>query len=283
MVETLTAKTNRTGTSPEAIVTNYDTSNEFFRLWIGPELIYSCALFEDGDDLARAQIRKLDHHIAAAGADGASRVLEIGCGWGALMRRLVTRFGVERVVGLTLNPAQARWIEAHPTPGVEVRVEDWRDHKAEEPYDAIISVAALETFVRRGTDPAEKMRVYRAFFDFCHRMLVDDGRLSIQTIACVKPSTPIPAEISPESELPLISEPIAAAEEKFELLALRNDSDHYYGTLRIWDDNLAACHERAAALVGEATVTDLRQYLRSLAAGFERGQICLLRMSFLKR
>src|SRR5262245_57465560 len=283
MVETLTAKTNRTGTSPEAIVTNYDTSNEFFRLWIGPELIYSCALFEDGDDLARAQVRKLDHHIAAAGADGASRVLEIGCGWGALMRRLVTRFGVERVVGLTLSPAQARWVEAPPTPGVEVRVEDWRDHKAEEPYDAIISVGAFEAFVRRGTEPADKMRLYRTFFDFCHRMLVDDGRLSIQTIAAVKPSIPIPAVISPESELPLISEPIAAAEEKFELLALRNDSDHYYGTLRIWDDNLAACHERAVALVGEATVTDLRQYLRSLAAGFERGQICLLRMSFLKR
>ena len=48
---------------------HYDTSNEFFQLWIGPELIYSCALFEDGDDLARAQVRKLDHHIAAAGAE----------------------------------------------------------------------------------------------------------------------------------------------------------------------------------------------------------------------
>src|SRR5262249_53038539 len=66
----------RPGASPEAIMAHYDTGNEVFRLWIGPELIYSCALFEEGDDLARAQIRKLDHHIEAAGAPGTERVLE---------------------------------------------------------------------------------------------------------------------------------------------------------------------------------------------------------------
>jgi cyclopropane-fatty-acyl-phospholipid synthase len=287
MSDTLATKPRRAGASPDAIMAHYDTGNEFFRLWIGPELIYSCALFEDGDDLAAAQLRKLDHHIEAAGAAGASRVLEIGCGWGALMRRLVTRFGVKRVVGLTLSPSQARWINENPTPGVEVRIEDWRDHQSEQPYDAVISVAAFEAFVHRGMAPADKLQAYREFFDFCYRMLADEGRLSIQTIAYVKPSTYVPAlitdKIFPESELPLIWEPIAAAEEKFELLALRNDSDHYYRTLRIWDNNLAACHDQARALVGEATVKDFRQYLRNSASGFKRGHICLLRMSFLKR
>src|SRR5262245_2897606 len=176
---------------------------------------------------------------------------------------------------------------AHPTPGVEVRVEDWRDHKTERPYDSVISVAAFEAFVHRGMEPAAKMAAYREFFDCCHRMLVDEGRLSIQTIAYVKPSTYVPAlitdKIFPESELPLIWEPIAAAEGMFELLALRNDSDHYYRTLRIWDDNLAACHDQAVALVGEPTVKDFRQYLRISASGFKRGHICLLRMSFRKR
>src|SRR5215510_5904144 len=141
----------RPGASPEAIMAHYDTGNEFFRLWIGPEPIYSCALFGEGDDLARAQIRKLDHHIEAAGAPGAERVLEIGCGWGALMRRLVTHWNVKHVVGLTLSPAQARWINEHPTPGVEVRIEDWRDHKSERPYDSVISVATLGALLHRGT------------------------------------------------------------------------------------------------------------------------------------
>jgi len=277
----------RPGASPEAIMAHYDRGNEFFRLWIGPDLIYSCALFKADDDLARAQIRKLDHHVEAAGAGGAERVLEIGCGWGTLMQRLVTHWEVKHAVGLTLSPAQARFINEHQTPGVEVRTEDWRNHKAQAPYNAVISIGAFEHFVHRGMGAADKMRAYREFFDCCHRVLVDDGRLSIQTIAYVKPSTYVPAlitdKIFPESELPLIWEPIAAAEGMFELLALRNDSDHYYRTLRIWDDNLAACHDQAVALVGEPTVKDFRQYLRISASGFKRGHICLLRMSFRKR
>ena len=274
------------GSSQEAIEAHYDLGNEFFRLWIGPDMIYSCALFEGDDDLARAQVRKLDHHIEAAGAPGASSVLEIGCGWGALMRRLVTHWGVKQVVGLTLSPAQASWIHQNPAPGVEVRVENWRDHKAEKPYDAVISVAAFEAFAHLGMAPADKLQAYRDFFDFCHGMLVDGGRLSIQTIAYVKPRTFVPgliSEIFPESELPLTWEPIAAAEEKFELLALRNDSEHYYRTLRQWERDLAARRDEAVALVGEKTVSDFQLYLRTSAFGFKRNHICLLRMSFVKR
>jgi cyclopropane-fatty-acyl-phospholipid synthase len=286
MNETLTAP-RRPGASQDAIKAHYDLGNEFFRLWIGPDLIYSCALFEGDDDLASAQLRKLDYHIEAAGAAGASSVLEIGCGWGALMHRLVTHWQVKRAVGLTLSPAQAAWIRQKPLPGVEVRVEDWRDHKTAIPYDAVISVAAFEAFVHSGMNPADKLQAYREFFAFCHRMLVDGGRLSIQTIAYVKPTRYVPAlipeRIFPESELPLIWEPIAAAEEKFELLALRNDSDHYYRTLRQWDRNLAACRGEAVTLVGEETVRDFQQYLRISAFGFKRGHICLLRMSFVKR
>jgi cyclopropane fatty-acyl-phospholipid synthase-like methyltransferase len=70
------------GASPEAISAHYDVGEEFFQLWLGPELVYSCAMFDGTDDLATAQRRKLDFHIEAAGAAGAGRVLDIGCGWG---------------------------------------------------------------------------------------------------------------------------------------------------------------------------------------------------------
>ncbi|MDB5652427.1 MAG: Cyclopropane fatty acid synthase [Tardiphaga sp.] len=57
----------RTGASPAAIISHYDMGDDFFKLVLGPEMIYSCAAFEDGEDLATAQRRKLDHHIGAAG------------------------------------------------------------------------------------------------------------------------------------------------------------------------------------------------------------------------
>ena len=280
------ATANRPGASQEAVEAHYDLGNEFFRLRIGPDLIYSCALFEDSDDLARAQCRKLDHHAEAAGAAGAASVLDIGCGWGALLNRLVMHWGVKRAVGLTLSPSQAAWIRHNPISGVEVRVENWRDHKAEKPYDAIISVGAFEHFCHRGMTPAEKLQAYREFFAFCHRLLVDGGRMSIQTIAAVAPlqfvPSLIPEKIFPQSEIPLIWEPIAASEGKFQLLALRNDADHYYRTLRQWEQNLTACRDQAVALVGEETVRDFQQYLRISAFAFERGHAAL-RMSFVKR
>src|SRR5665213_541122 len=98
------------GASREAIQAHYDVSEDFFRLWLGPEMVYSAALFEDGDDLATAQMRKLDHHIDAAGARGAARVLDVGCGWGAMLRRLVKTADVKEAVGLTLSASQAAWV-----------------------------------------------------------------------------------------------------------------------------------------------------------------------------
>ena len=154
----------RTGASPEAIISHYDKGEDFFELVLGPELIYSCALFEGDDDLAEAQRRKLDYHIEAANAANAKRVLDVGCGWGAMLRRLVDHAEVPHVVGLTLSPSQANWIRRQPRPGLEVVEQDWRDHKPTRRYDAIISVGAFEHFVQKGLDPAKKLDAYREFF-----------------------------------------------------------------------------------------------------------------------
>jgi cyclopropane-fatty-acyl-phospholipid synthase len=283
------------GASPEAIGVHYDVSDDFFRLWLGPEMVYSCALFEGSGepaaaDLAPAQLRKLDHHIEAAGAAGKGRVLDIGCGWGALLERLVAHAGVKQAVGLTISPAQAAWARARARPGVEVREESWRDHKPNAPYDAIISIGAFEHFVHPGLTGARKLESYRDFLRWCHEALSPGGRLSLQTIAYVAPPsetnrsrmTFIAEKIFPESELPLIWEPAAAAEGLFELTALRNDRQHYYQTLRLWEANLLACREQAVAIVGEPTFAAFQRYLRLSSWGFNFGVICLLRMSFRK-
>lgn len=275
------------GASREAIRAHYDAGEDFFGLWLGRDLIYSAALFEDGDDLAIAQFRKLDHHIAAARATGVARVLDVGCGWGALLRRLVREAAVGEAVGLTLSPSQAAWIRQTPAPGITVREESWRDHRPAAPYDAIISIGAFEHFARPGLAPADKLAAYRAFFDFCSAALVPGGRLSLQTIAYVGPGVTLPAFISEEvfreSELPLIWEPIAAAAHAFELTAFRNDRADYERTLRAWEHNLVAREAEATALVGAATVAHFHRYLKVCAMAFRIGAICLLRMSFVKR
>ena len=275
------------GASREAIQAHYDVSEDFFRLWLGPEMVYSAALFEDGDDLAAAQMRKLDHHIDAAKARGAARVLDVGCGWGAMLRRLVKTAGVKEAVGLTLSASQAAWVRREPIPAITVREESWREHRPEAPYDAIVSIGAFEHFARPGLSPDEKLTAYREFFEFCHGALKPNGRLSLQTIAYVGSRSELPPfianEVFRESELPLIAEPLIAAADTFEVVALRNDREHYDRTLRMWERALLAHEQEAIALVGADAVAHFHRYLKISAMGFRTGAICLLRMGFVRR
>lgn len=275
------------GASAQAIRHHYDFGDDFFGLWLGPERIYSAALFEAGDDLDAAQVRKLDHHIAAAGAAGKARVLDVGSGWGAMLRRLVNHAGVGHAVGLTLSTSQAAFAREHGGHAIEVREESWRDHKPEAPYDAIISVGAFEHFARPGLSPEEKLTAYREFFAFCRDALKTGGLLSLQTIAYSASGITLPPFIAErifrESELPLIHEPIAAADPDFELVALRNDRDHYARTLVAWERALVARRDEAVAMAGEDAVAEFVRYLRVCAMAFKLDAICLLRVSFRKR
>ena len=121
------------GTSAAAIQGHYDLSDEFFALWLGDDLTYSCALWDDTDTedtLERAQQRKLDHfatRLRVAGAD----VLDVGCGWGGLLDRFTSVHGAASGVGLTLSPAQQQFAKGRTVPRSEFRVESWVDHDAD--------------------------------------------------------------------------------------------------------------------------------------------------------
>lgn len=100
-----------------------------------------------------------------------------------MLRRLVDHAGVANPVGLTLSPSQVQWIRDNGSPKIEVREQDWRDHRPERRYDAIISVGAFEHFVQKGLDPAAKLDAYREFFAYCDSVLAINGKVSLQTIA----------------------------------------------------------------------------------------------------
>lgn len=279
------------GASTAAIQHHYDLGNEFYRLWLDPAMIYSCALWEaESDDLSTAQARKLDYLIDQARAANTRRVLDVGCGWGALLGRLVQRHGVASVTGLTLSQAQADQVATWSDDRYDVRVQNWIGHTPEQPYDAIISIGAFEHFADFGLARARRLTAYREFFARCHEWLPVGGRLALQTNVkgnntkldrqMVKDLLFVVDHIFPESELPWTSEIIEASERLFDTVAVRNDPDHYIRTLRCWHESLLAHREQAVELVGEQLVNDYDRYLSSSVTAFERRHLGLVRITF---
>jgi len=274
------------GASVEAIRFHYDAGNEFYRLWLDPSMTYTCALFADGEQeeqIHQAQVRKMDYRVAQAGAAGSQRVLDIGCGWGGMLRRVVGEHGVAHAVGLTLSEAQAAWIRSEPDPRIELRVENWMDHQPPHPYDAIVSIEAMEAFARLGVSVEEKIAVYRRLFDCCHAWLRPGGRMALQVIAYGNSGPEdfdpfIAAQIFPESDLPRLAEIAAAIERRFEVTSLVNDRKHYVKTLRAWLRRLRSRKADAINLVGEDTVGRYEKYLDLSIVAFASGSCDLYRI-----
>jgi cyclopropane-fatty-acyl-phospholipid synthase len=275
------------GAGPASIRHHYDVGNEFWRIWLDPTMSYSCAMWEDpDDDLERAQRRKLDFHVDQARAAGAPRVLDVGCGWGAMLMHLVGSYGVKHAVGLTLSDAQAEYLQGIVPNNVEVWVRNWSDYHPPEPFDAIISVGAFEHFARQGLSADEQIEAYRRFFRSCRNWLKPGGRLSLQTIAYgdIPRDRPlrdrfIVDQVFPESELPRLADIARAAEMELEIEKVRNDRGDYVKTLRAWFDRLRAQRADAVAVSSEEVVARCERYLRMFAYSMELGAFTLLRLT----
>ncbi len=224
-------------------------------------------------------------HSRENGSELPSGYLDIGCGWGSTLQRLVKEHAVDHAVGLTLSPSQTDWVRALGNPRVEIRLEDWADHAPREPYDAILSTEAFEAFAHPGLAASEKIRIYRTFFKHCHRWLRPGGGLALQTIAYGN-SVPedldafIAQDIFPESDLPRLAEICEASERLFEVIRLRNDRDDYRRTLQAWLRNLKANRQAAINLVGEDTVVRYERFLRLSIYTFTMGACDLHRIAF---
>jgi len=279
------AKIHNPGASKAAISFHYDLGNEFFKLFLDREFCYSCALYDnESDSLETAQQRKLEYHIQQARADGAARVLDIGCGWGALQKKLVTKHRVKVAVGLTLSENQARWIRSIGLKGVEVRVESWTDHVPAAPYNSIISIGAFEHFARPSDRPV-RVKGYRDFFERCYGWLNPGGWMSLQSIGLGATDRGVEGQfvaenIFPESDLPRLGEIADASEGIFEIVSVRNDRADYKRTNHEFRNRLLKNWDAAVSLVGEETVRRFDKYFRVSAAGFSRGTTNLYRITF---
>lgn len=155
---------------------HYDLGNPFYRLWLDPSMNYSSAWFE-GDNtqpLADAQWAKVRRALHQAGVRSGDRVLEVGCGWGALAECAAREFGAH-VTGVTLSSEQLAWGRdrlARAGLAGELRLQDYRDI-ADGPFDAIVSIEMFEAVGRAYWD---------GYFGMLKRQLKPGGKACVQSI-----------------------------------------------------------------------------------------------------
>jgi cyclopropane-fatty-acyl-phospholipid synthase len=276
----------------QQVQAHYDLSNEFFQLFLDPSMTYSCAYFErDGMTLEQAQQAKIDLALGKCDLRPGQRLLDVGCGWGATIRRAVEKYGV-RAVGLTLSQKQydlARSRLADLGDRAEVRLQGWEEF--DEPVDRIVSIGAFEHF---------REERFTAFFATCHRLMPADGRLLLHTI--VRPGLTELAErniqvtyddvlfgkfivrkIFPGGQLkaPIIPRRYAEAG-GFRVTQVQPLSLNYARTLEAWAANLEAAREQAIALTSEEVYNTYIHYLTGCARYFRSGHLDVIQYTCCK-
>ncbi|MHB8535565.1 MAG: class I SAM-dependent methyltransferase [Sulfuricaulis sp.] len=258
---------------------HYDVSNAFYALWLDPNMVYSCAYFEQGnEDLATAQTKKIDHILAKIKLQPEQTLLDIGCGWGALVMRAASHYGA-RCVGVTLSKNQYELaIERVKSAGladrIDIRLEDYRDVTGR--YDRITSVGMFE-HVGRNNLPA--------YFRRIHDLLTEDGMALNHGITSTDPdggAIPfgggdfINEYVFPDGELPHLGQALLAMQKGgLEAIDVENLRRHYARTLSIWADNLDRHSELVQQEVGDEKFRIWRVYLAGCAYAFEHDDISI--------
>jgi len=276
------------GGSASAIRHHYDVGNSFYSAWLDPSMAYSCAMWDGipaDAALEDAQIRKHRYHAQSIRAAEGMRVLDVGCGWGAMMRTLLDDFDVAECVGLTLSEEQHAHISQGGRAEMSAILTNWRDYRPERPFGGIISIGAFEHFAHPQQSVDERREVYREFFKACRDWTEGKGRLSLQTIAYAS-MTPdqanpfITEEIFPDAELPTIEDIVVASNGLFRIELLRDDGLDYARTCEEWSRRLRRAVREGRVDPDKDPVEKYSRYLRMSAAGFRMHKIGLLRIAF---
>ena len=274
-------------TDRDDISHHYDVGNGFYRLWLDPQMVYSCAYFETGDeDIDAAQQAKLDHVCRKLRLAPGERLLDIGCGWGALVIHAARHYGV-RAVGITLSEQQALLARERITAaGLQDRVEvlllDYRElpqRFGEASFDKLASIGMFEHV---------GLRNLPVYFSTAARMLRDRGLMLNHGITSADvDNRPIGSGagdfigkyVFPNGELPhlalAVREMSAAGFEVFDVESLR---PHYALTLSRWSQRLEAQLQAAAREVAERTLRVWRVYLAGCSHGFAQGWMNLYQL-----
>ncbi len=256
-----------------AIGFHYDQPVEFYGAFLDHDLIYSCAYFDEGvTDLEAAQRAKIDHTLRKLRLAPGDRLLDIGCGWGALAVRAANEYGAQ-VLGVTLSERQAhegarRIAEAGVGDRARVELLDYRQ-LPQATFDKIVSIGMFEHVGRN------KLHEY---FATAYRLLEPGGLFLNHGIATHQSDGKVAGFMSrfifPDGELVRVSESMEIAEKAgFEVRDVENLREHYARTLRAWIQNLERNRSEAVAAAGDQSYRAWRLYMAASAQGFRTSRI----------
>ena len=249
----------------KAVSFHYDLSNEFFNLFLGPVMGYTCGIFAHPDEgLDASQQRRNDVVCRKLRIKPGERFLDIGCGWGELVIHAAKHYGA-KCVGVTISERQVEWArrrirEEGLADQCRIDLLDYRDIGEREPFDKIATVEVIEHFGRGQ---------YPAYFAKCRRLLRPQGSLLVQQITMndlsrVRRGTRefSDAYIFPDGEFAATTDTQSAAEKVgFEVRDVEAFREHYCLTLRLWLNNLESRHDEIVRITDEATYRAFRLYL----------------------
>jgi cyclopropane-fatty-acyl-phospholipid synthase len=260
-----------------AIAFHYDVSNDFYRLWLDEQMVYSCAVFNAPEDtLDQAQRNKLDLICRKLRLQAGERLLDIGCGWGALVCWAARHYGA-RAHGITLSQrqlevARERIAREGLADLVTVELRDYRDLPEGVVYDKVASVGMFEHvgLANLPTYNATVHRLLRPGGLFLNHGITRDEEGWKKT----EETEFINRYVFPDAALDMVGNIQRGMERAgFEIHDVEGLRMHYAMTLRQWVERLEAAHPQAAELVGEARYRVWRLYMAACAVQFEDGAI----------
>ncbi len=268
-------------TDAEAISYHYDLSNDFYRLWLDRDMVYSCAYFETGsEDLEQAQQAKLRHLCRKLRLKPGERLLDVGCGWGGLARYAAREFGA-KVFGITLSReqlelARERVAEEGLAKQITLELMDYRDLPQDGRFDKVVSVGMFE-HVGHANLPLYCQRLFDA---------VRPGGLVMNHGITARHIDGRPVGhgagefinryVFPHGELPhLVNISSCISDAGLEIVDVESLRLHYARTLEFWSERLEAQLEQAKRMVPERALRIWRLYLAGCAYGFRHNWINL--------
>jgi cyclopropane-fatty-acyl-phospholipid synthase len=273
------------GRDRQAVSFHYDRSNDFFAVFLDEELVYSCAYFHSEDEeLETAQRRKLDYICRKLRLRPGERLLDIGCGWGGLIRHAVANYGVE-AVGITLSSRQAelateRIHAAGMSDRCRVELRDYRELDEPESFDKAVSVGMFEHVAED---------VLPAYFAQAWLLLRPGGVFLNHGISRPVDQPPrrggsfLQKYVFPEGELvPVGTAALVGERAGFEVRDVESLREHYVLTLRHWLRRLESGREAAVQAADEVTYRVWRLYMSGSVHGFRTGRVNVHQTLFVK-